>query len=179
MLAELHNTGLSAADAPDTFVLFNSIPVPIFSMDDSRILVQAPAEIISAANVQVLVINQGSIIAQRSFDVAAAAPALFTGEDGQASATNADGSINSTSTPAARGSTVSILGTGLGLGDQPAIILVGGTLAEQVAVSQLSGFPGIFEANVRIPDHISPGSAAVTISVGGVSSPAGVFLMVR
>jgi trimeric autotransporter adhesin len=179
MLVELRNSGLLATDVADTVVLFNSIPVPIFSMDDTRILLQTPAEIVSAASVEVLVVNEGSIVAQRSFTGAPAAPALFTTDPGQASVTNADGSANSPSSPAPRGSLVSMLGTGLGLGDLPVSVTVNGVPAEISAVSTLPDFPGIFRIIAKIPMGIPAGPAEVLVTVGENTSPAGVNVSLR
>ena len=49
MLLVVRGTGIPAADAADTIVLINSIPVPILAMDDTQIQVQAPITLVTPA----------------------------------------------------------------------------------------------------------------------------------
>jgi uncharacterized protein (TIGR03437 family) len=179
MLVALRDTGLQAEDVTDTFVLFNSMLVRILSMDDTEIVVQAPSSLPSAGGVEIAVVYQGMIAVSLSADAAAAAPGFFADSAGQASAQNSDGSLNSASRPAARGSVLSLFGTGLGLGDLPVSVMVGGVPAEVIQTSALGAFPGVFQADVRVPQNVMAGSVEVVITVGDAASPAGVSVAVN
>ncbi len=172
MLLSLQSTGLHASDAATTQILVNSIPVRIQSMDDTQILIQAPMSLDSVSAVEIVIVANGNLIAAVSAAGAAAAPALFADASGQASATNADGSINGASNPAAEGSNVSLFGTGFGLGDLPVAVSVGGVSATVISASPVAAFPGMFQVNVQVPSGLTAGSVPVIVSVGGIAGPA-------
>ena len=117
MLVDLPGTGLTASDAPQ--VLFDSIDTPVLALDSTRLIVEAPPEIAGHDTVQIQVVNQGQTVAQASAQVVDAAPALLADSNGQASAVNQDGTLNSPSNPAPRGSIVSLYGTGQGVAGLP------------------------------------------------------------
>ncbi len=77
MLLVIRGTGIPAADAADTIILINSILVPILSMDDTQIQVQAPPTLVTPDDAQIVIVHQGSIAAMVTVATAAAAPALF------------------------------------------------------------------------------------------------------
>jgi uncharacterized protein (TIGR03437 family) len=121
--------------------------------------------------------------------VAAAAPGLSP------PILNQDGTLNSSANPAARGSIVSLYGTGLGntmpqlldgylaistpystptntpsvaIGSQPASILYAGD-APTLAT-------GVFQINAAVPTTITPGPQPVSLAIAGSSSQVTVFV---
>ena len=102
---------------------------------------------------------------------------------------NADGTRNSITNPAKKGSAIAFFGTGGGFTDppgvtggiwpltplekltQPVIVHIGGLDAAVLYAGSAPGqVSGIFQINVRVPDSTSFGSSLV-VTVGGVSSP--------
>ena len=103
-----------------------------------------------------------------------------------------------TFTPAHPGDFVSLYMTGLGLTDPP---LLGGAIARQASSTvfpvsvTLNGnqladsdvlyagiapnYAGLFQVNIRIPDNAPNGDLAVSLTIDGVSTPAGAFLTVQ
>jgi uncharacterized protein (TIGR03437 family) len=120
-------------------------------------------------------------------------PGIFTTGgtgSGQAIVQNGDGSLNSSSNLAAKGSTVSILATGAGQttptlpagtfasGDSirprlPITVLIGGIGAEVIGAQVPSGqFAGLLQVDVRIPAGAPSGPAvSLEVGVGNVLSP--------
>jgi uncharacterized protein (TIGR03437 family) len=128
------------------------------------------------------------------------APGIFTVSGlgrGQAAALNADFTPNSPLNPAPRGSVIAIYGTGEGQTDPPGqdgrilatdlrrpllpvTALVAGRPAEVVYTGSASTMvSGVFQTNIRIPEDVEAGAAAVQIRVGTAESPPGVTIAVR
>jgi uncharacterized protein (TIGR03437 family) len=164
MLLVVRGSGIPATDAAGTIVLINSIPVPILAMDNAQIQVQAPITLVTPADAEIVIVDQGSIAATIKTPTAASAPALYP-VDPQAAA-------------AARGAIVTLYGTGLGLGDLPVTATIGGFAADVVALDPSPGYPGLFQISVRVPGAAVPGTAGVLVTVGGASSQAGVNIAI-
>jgi uncharacterized protein (TIGR03437 family) len=149
-----------------------------------------PSTISVADGVEVIVEHSGDQAAPVRARTASSAPALFTvtGDSrGQAWALNRDWSVNSDRNPAAKGSIVSLFGTGAGeaqpqgrnsrlavsvtVGGKPAQVLYAGTALLPV--------PGVFQVNVRIPPDAPSGAAAVAITVGDATNQQDVTIAVR
>jgi len=128
------------------------------------------------------------VLDQNTITVQPANPALFTtnlATDGPAVALNQDGSLNSATRPAARGSVISLWGTGTGqtlpssvdgqaapVGTLlrtklPVTVAIGGQDAEVQFAGAAPGFAGLTQINVRVPPTAAPGSASVKMTVGG------------
>ncbi len=190
MLLDLLRTGLTAADAPNVQVLFQTTSVnappaqtpaqvlaQILSVDSGTVVVVVPMQIAAAGDVAIQVLNNSTQIAQITAVVAAAAPGLFTSSAGQAMAVNEDGTLNSASNPAARGSIVVLYGTGQGISGLPVSVTVGGYAANVLYTGPVAGYPGLWQLNVQMPaGYVAPGTMAVIVNVGGASSQPGVFL---
>ena len=164
MLLVIRGTGIPAADAADTIILINSILVPILTMDDTQIQVQAPPTLATPDDAQIVIVHQGSIAATIDVATAAAAPALFP--------------IDPQAVRAAPGAIVTLYGTGLGLGDLPATATIGGVNAEVVSLDPSPGYTGLFRINLNLPAAAAPGLASVFVTVGGAASQAGLSLTV-
>jgi uncharacterized protein (TIGR03437 family) len=133
--------------------------------------------------------------------VAGSAPGVFTLDatgTGQAAVLNQDGSVNSATNPAARGSAISIYATGEGQTSPagvtgsvtqsntktpllPVTAKIGGIDATVQYVGPAPGeVAGLLQVNAVIPQGASPGLAEpVTVSVGGIVSQAGVTIAVN
>ena len=176
----LRHTGLTPTQIPDTQILFGSLAARIVSADASGILVLAPQEIAGLASVEIDVLYKSSKLAAISLSVAASAPALFTDAAGNAAAGNEDGSVNSASNPAPRGSVVALYGTGLGAPAAPASVTIGGYASEVLYAGPVSGYPGLFQVNVQVPSgYVAPGDLPVVVSAGTASTQAGVAVWVN
>lgn len=164
MLLVVSGSGVPAADAANTIVLINSIAVPILAMDNTQIQVQAPITLVTPADAEIMIVDQGSIAASVKASTAAAAPALYP-VDPQAAAV-------------ARGAIVTLYGTGLGLGDLRVTATIGGLEADVVAVDPSPGYSGLFQISLRVPGAAVPGPAGVIVTVGDAASQAGVNIAV-
>ena len=164
MLLVVRGSGVPAADAAATIVLINSIPIPILAMDNSQIQVQAPITLVTPADAEIVIVDQGSIAATVKVTTAASAPALYP-VDPQAAVFT-------------RGSIVTLYGTGLGLGDLPVTATIGGLAADVVTLDASPGYAGLFQISLRVPGPAVPGPADVFITVGGAASQAGVSIAI-
>ncbi|HTB17593.1 MAG TPA: hypothetical protein VK708_05725, partial [Bryobacteraceae bacterium] len=91
---------------------------------------------------------------------------------------NQDGSLNSASNPAARGSVVSLYATGQGAG-ATITLTIAGYNAPLLYAGPAPGFPGLMQINAQIPSgFLPPGIQLVVLTVGGAVSQAGVTLTI-
>jgi uncharacterized protein (TIGR03437 family) len=127
-------------------------------------------------------------------------PGIFTANasgKGQSAALNQDGSVNSASNAAARGSVITLFVTGEGATNpqsldgrlavapytapaQPVGVTIGGS---QATVQYAGGAPGevagMIQVNAVIPADIPAGTASVMVSVGGTPAATGVTIEVK
>ena len=110
---------------------------------------------------------------------------LLIGRDepgqGQAAAINQDGSMNSATNPALRGSIVSFYATGQGAGSGAVNLTVGGYQAQLPYAGSAPGFAGLMQINAQIPSgfFLEPGIQPVVLSIGGATSQAGVTIAIQ
>jgi sugar lactone lactonase YvrE len=113
-------TGISAAqptvEIGGTQVLFNGRLAPMFYAGQNQLNVQVPYSLGDARTCNVRVLVNGVLKARTTVNVVDTSPSIFTtsGGAGQAAALNEDGSLNSQSNPAERGSIVVFFATGEG-----------------------------------------------------------------
>jgi uncharacterized protein (TIGR03437 family) len=129
-----------------------------------------------------------------------AVPGILTANasgSGQAVAVNQDGSLNSSSNPAARGSVVILYATGEGQRNpagvtgvpapayaapvlSPATLTVGGAAATLGYAASAPGFVGLMQINLTVPDGAPTGGAVpVALTIGTAQSPSGVTIAVK
>ena len=184
-----------------TKVLFDGNPGAIVAMTPTQINVFVPYWVAPGKSTAVIVQTDTAVSSPVLVPVAAAAPGLATADQsgsGQGAILNQDSSLNSTANPAARGSVISLFGTGEGpVSPQlvwetlsistpystpvaPVTVTIGG---QPAAISYAGAAPlepiGIFQINVTIPDTVPPGPAAVIVSVGGIATSRTVTVAVR
>jgi uncharacterized protein (TIGR03437 family) len=179
MLLLIGGSGISPTQIPDTIIAFGPNPARILSADSHGILAVAPAAIAGLGSVPIEIIYQGTVIATFPVAVADAAPALFADGTGQAAANNQDGSINSAANAAARGSVISLYGTGLGISSDTVTVSVDGYNAQVFYAGPVANYPGLFQINAQVPSGYLPtGDLTVVVTVGTSRSQAGVMVWV-
>ena len=179
MLMALVGTGLTINDLAQTQVLFNSTAVPILSITPTEVLVRVPVSLAGVQSVVITINNLGVQLAQITANVVAAAPALFGDSSGQASVLNQDGTLNSPSNPAARGSVIALFGTGEGITGLPFSVSLGGYAATVLYAGPAGSYPGMFQINAQLPTgYFSPGTWPVVVNVGAFSTQSGLTITV-
>lgn len=169
-------------------VLIGGIPAPLLYVQASQINAVVPYTLTPGAPVDA-VIEYQSRTAKVTLDVVPARFSLFTADasgSGHAAALNQDGTLNSPSNPAARGSIVVLYGTGAGV---TAPASVDGALAPFGPLSALprpagqivagdngtwdvlyaGAAPGLIngltQVNVRIPETSPPGTSVTPVAI--------------
>jgi len=185
-------------------VLFDNVPAAITYASATQVNAVVPYEVANSANGQtvVQVIYQGQPSSTVTMPVVPSTPAIFTiGASGQGPGAilNQDLSVNSPNNRAARGSVVVIYCTGTGVTNPPSVdasitsavapplvsLPVSVTIGGQRAVVQYSGsapatVAGLTQINAVVPTGITPGTnVTVQVTIGTVTSPAGVTLAVQ
>jgi uncharacterized protein (TIGR03437 family) len=181
-----------------TRVLFNGTPAPVLYTWATQVSAVVPFGLTgSTAQVAVQYGNQTS--PPVPVPVVPVSPALFSADSsgqGQAMATNADGTNNGASNPAAVGSVIALFATGLGPMSPatpdgtitfpplpntalPVGVTIGGKQAiAHSATGVPSGVAGSVMIYVEVPAGVSGSAVPVVIQAGGVSSPSGVTIAV-
>lgn len=196
---KLNAAGRLDVDLSGTQVKFDGVPAPLFFASAGQINLQVPYDVAGKPETEVEVIQGGVSRGKLKLGVATAAPGLFTMESGvgQVVAINEDGTLNSSSNPATRGSIVVLFATGEGqtapggVSGAPAVVplphpvqdvqlTVGPSNADVLWAGSAPGFVGLLQLNVRLPGMFTPpGVRPLTLTIGGVSSQAGVTISVK
>jgi uncharacterized protein (TIGR03437 family) len=164
-------------------VLVNGTAAPLYYVASGQLNVQIPYETTVNSSAVLSVNNNGQVTTQ-SFQVAAAAPGIFT---------DSTGALVPTAT-AARGQEIAFYITGAGavspaiptgaapaastaLADlpkpvQPTSVMIGGVTANIDFIGIPAGLTGVTQINVQVPTGISTGAQAVVVTVGGIASAA-------
>ena len=185
-------------------VLFDGAPAPITYASAGQVNAVVPYGVAGHAATELQVEYLGAVTARVTLPVTAVSPAMFTAAasgTGQGAILNLTGSpINSASNPAARGDWVAIFGTGMGvttpagtdgilaaapLGQLPSnvnlTVTMGGIPCQTNYAGAAPGLiAGAMQINAQVPAGVTPGaSVPVVVTIGGVSSQAGVTLAVK
>jgi uncharacterized protein (TIGR03118 family) len=174
-----------------TSVTVNGTPAAILYTNGSQTNIQIPYEVAGSANANVVLKTGTQTTAAFTVPVAATSPGLFTLDfsgKGPAVALNADGTVNSSSNPALRGSMVWLFGTGEGVttpasGDgmlqtdmsrmpvaSVSVSFNGVTAKPTSATTVPRDVSGVLEVQATIPADATPGQVNVALSVGGIST---------
>jgi uncharacterized protein (TIGR03437 family) len=193
------SSGLAPLQLGGAQVLFNGIPAPLLYVGPNQVNAQTPYGIAGVSTVQIEIIGQGVTRAKTSAAVSASSPAIFAIANGagQAAALNEDGTLNSPSNPAARGSIVTLFATGDGVRTPPAVdgaaapwpapapvlpveVRIGDYVADIAYAGAAPGLIGVLQINARVPSGYAPGGAlTVTVQVGSAISQPGVVVSVQ
>jgi len=172
----------SGFDATQTQVLFDGKPATIFYASASQINALAPADLAPGSSTDVSIVVKGAKLADVLVPVVAAAPGIFTTGNGKgpAAANNQDGSINSPTNPAVRGSVISFYATGGGSDLSDVAVTIGGYTARVIYAGPAPGFVGLMQINVQVPaGFLPPGIDSVLLTIGSATSQAGVTVAVE
>lgn len=190
-------TGALPTSLAGLSVTFDGIPAPLIFVSNLQVNLQVPYQVAGHANTVVVVQNQGSISDAVSVPVVAAKPGIFMqAGSSQVIAGNQDGSVNSSSHPAPKGSVVVLYATGPGVVDPPVLTgrpapafpfslangvaaTVGGLDAKIIFGGLAPGFVGLMQVNLEIPQGAPSGSVPVLLMVSGQTSPAGSTLAIQ
>lgn len=169
-------------DPNQTQLLFDGKPATIFYTGPSQINAMAPPDLVPNSSTEISIIVKGAKVADFPSNVVNAVPGIFTTANGagQAAAANEDGSVNSASNPAARGSIVVLYATGEGRNVSVVGLKIAGYTAELLYAGPAPGFQGLMQINARVPGGFAPtGILPVVLTVGNAVSQDGVTIAVR
>jgi uncharacterized protein (TIGR03437 family) len=167
----IFGTGLaSSSGSPATSILIGGLPTTILLATPFQINAQVPAA--AAAGNTTLQVNSPYGSAVQTVSIQPTAPGIFivgTASDGVSllgAIVNQNGVLNGPASPATRGSTITIYGTGLGATSvksglsytvaNPTAVLSGTTLPVQFS-GLTPGFVGLYQINLMIPAATPPG----------------------
>jgi len=137
---------------------------PILASLPFQINAQIPLSVAPGAAIVSVTSPAGS--AQQSITISPVAPAIFSVTATQAAITNQDNSLNSSSNPALRGSTIVVYGTGFGavsasgklsVAAMPVTALIGGVPIAAAFAGLTPGAVGLYQANIPLPSTLPPG----------------------
>jgi uncharacterized protein (TIGR03437 family) len=194
----------AGASASNLAVTFNGTTAPVLYTSLKQINVVTPFELAGQGNAQIGFYYQTQPVFLGSLAVAGSEPGIFSVNglgSGQAVIVNQDGTLNSASNPAPRGSIVAMFGTGFGamnpgLGDgvitptKPTptntplafvAVAVDGNVATIVYDGPAPGaIAGLMQVNFIVPPAASSGAAVMLqVQAGGNFSPANLTMAVQ
>jgi len=185
-----------------TSVFFDGAPVPIIYASAGQLAVLAPYSLRPGSKTSITVEVDQARSTPVELDVVESRPGLFTADSsgkGQAAILNENGSVNSSTNPAAAGSIVVLFGTGEGQTSPagvdgrittgtalprpilPVRVTICGEPAEILYAGAAPSSPaGVLQVNARVPTACAAvPNAEVRLVVGNASSPSGVTVAVR
>ena len=197
--ARLDFSGSVDSFVGNTKVLFDGVPAPLVYVQGAQINAIVPYSVAGRTSTQMEIEYLGVKSNPVALSVAAAVPGIFTVEGGigQAAMFHQDGSPNSGSNPAARGSIVTLYATGEGQTDPLGIdgmlsvdplpkpqfavtVRIGGIPAEILYAGAAPGFAGLLQVNARVPDDVAAmDDVEVLLTIGSSISQSGVTMTVR
>ena len=193
--------GVFGTKLAGTEVFFNGVAAPLYYVSATQVAAVVPYEL-TGTQAQILVQYNGQTSTSFTASVASVSPALFTlngSGTGQAVGINtADNSVNGPNHPANAGTYVSLYLTGAGqtspAGQDGAVNGNNGSLPAPLASVNLSiggkattanyigaapfTIAGVMQINALVPAGLPAGNAAVSITVGGVTTQGGVTIAV-
>jgi len=176
-------TGLLANDLAGSEVRFDGLPAPLFYVQANQINVQVPYTVAANAPTEIEVFYQGVSVNTASVPVVASAPGIFP------VAVNQDGTYNSATNPAPRGTYLTFFATGEGLTNGPNIsgqpaaapypqpglpvtVTVSGMTSQVAWYGSAPGLVGLLQVNMLVPGGFVPsGAVPLALTVGTAVSP--------
>ncbi len=182
-------------------VTFNGIPAPILYTSGSETSVQVPdALFFFASTATVVVQTPGQTSQSLTVPVSQTAPGLFASNAegvGALAAMNQDGTVNTANNAAAGGTTVTLYATGQGATNPPGVdgaidsgsagspfakvaLTIGGQQATVVSAgTPVGALTGLMVIKATVPTGLTPGSQAVVLTVGTVSTTQNVTISTK
>jgi uncharacterized protein (TIGR03118 family) len=199
--AALPAAGTVATALSGVSATFNGLPAPVVYTLATQTAVIVPYGVAGSQTASVVLTNGTQKTAAFSIPVAGSVPGLFTISEtgtGNIVALNQDGTVNSTTNAAARGTVVVLYATGEGVTNPagvdgliaggnifrepvlPVALTIGGVTAQVLyAGSSPGNVAGVMEVEAIVPTGAQPGADSVMLSVGGVSSQTNATLNVK
>jgi len=180
--------------APGVRVMFDGSVASLLYVSPDQLTAIVPETVDGRPSTTIEVVMGSERSKPLTLLVARSAPGIFTiagrAPQSQAIALNEDGTLNSDSNPAAKGSLVTLFLTGAGrmitTGDArrpglPVAVMVGGVRAPVVEASEFTDLAmNVVRVRIRVPDELhTSGSVPVTASVGAATSQTGVTIAVQ
>jgi uncharacterized protein (TIGR03437 family) len=170
-------------------ITFNGVPAPMLYASAFALAAIVPFEVSAANQADVQVSADGTASSIQTFNVAPAAPGIFTDDasgKGQAAVFNQDHSVNSDANPAPAGSVISVYATGGGQTDPPdstgataegiarvpgpVTATIGGQTAQVLYAGHAPGeVAGMLQVNLQVPGGVT-GDVPVVLWVGDAES---------
>jgi uncharacterized protein (TIGR03437 family) len=200
--AQMGGDGRLATTLGGTQVLFDGMAAPLLYSSAGQVGAIVPYEVDGKTGTQVQVKNGSLSTDSLPLPVSPSGPSIFSvnlSGYGPAAVLNQDGiTVNSSASPAARGSVISIFATGEGQTIPAGVdgaLAGGGTLPKpklpvqvwidgQPAEVQYAGaapgnVAGLFQVNVKVPAGAGTGDVPIVIQVGDAQSQPGMTISVR
>lgn len=173
-IVSIFGAGLSGPGTA-TVVDFDGTPGTVLLMSPFQVNVVVPAEL--APGTHQVRVRSAFGTAEQTIPVSAVAPGIFTlGSPDAGAVLNPEYSINSPTTPVARGQYLAIYATGLGavslqgslsVVTTPVTVVLGTQEVPATFAGLAPGFAGLYQVNVVIPAAIPPGlSVPLTLKQG-------------
>ncbi len=195
-------SNLLSTEVAGVQVMFDNNPASLLYVSATQINAIVPFALNGVFQTKMTVSVYGTVSSPLDLTVAPTSPALFTSAQtgtGQGAILNTNSSVNSATNPAAAGSIVVLYATGGGETSPPGVtgnitpangtglknvlgvtVTVGGVAGTVEYAGTAPGFvEGALQINVQLPDGLTAGAQPVLVSIGGVSSPAGVTVAVQ
>jgi len=182
--------GRLPTELAETRILFNGVAAPLFYVSDRQSSAIVPYAVAGEGSVDVQVEYRGVRSDAVTVPVLDVRLGIF-GAGGRPTIVHEDGSINSPSNPAPRGSVIAIYATGEGLTDPPGLEgqILGEVLprprapvsatfsdddtysfrGEVLSAGGAPGFAGLFQVKVRVPGELPVGDVPLNLRVGSLS----------
>jgi uncharacterized protein (TIGR03437 family) len=153
-----------------TQVLFDGQPAQVMSIAPGKIAAIAPQDFANNQSTTIQVNANGTLSNPLQVDIAPTALGLLSADGsgtGLANARNEDGTLNSASNPAKRGTRMTVFFTGAGV----PLAAISLNFPDLLQIAPLKGFvPGIYSVNFRVPTSLSYTSPlGVTLMAPGAS----------
>ena len=193
--------GVVDTSAGGTRVLFDGAAAPMIYSSAGQISAIVPFGLQGHSSTQLQVEYNGTRSTAATIPVSAAVPAIFTASasgKGQGAILNQDFSVNGAGNAATVGSAIMIYLTGAGvmqgqvrdgalapavlsIAQQNVVVHIGGIAVTPLYAGAAPGIlEGVVQINAVIPTGVAAGTAVpVDVSIGGVTSPAGVTVAIR
>ncbi len=168
----------------DATLTVNNANAPVLYSDANQVNARLPA--VNTGSARAVLSIGGVRGPEHLFWVTEAVPSVFLYDGNRAIATNGNSPVlNGPEAPAAPGSAVVVYLTGVGATNAdgsarlPWSATIGGRDAGRLYLGATPGFPGLFQANLTVPEGLPAGDHAVVISVSGTPSGAALLAVGR
>jgi uncharacterized protein (TIGR03437 family) len=188
-IVTIFGSNLGGSTTAGVSVTFDGAAATLIYVTPSQMALSVPLSVAGKSQTTVRVTYGGQTSADFTKAVTEVDPALFTWNaagTGPAAVINQSGAVNSSAAAAPRGSTVAFYLTGAGLTNSSGAIIASTTVkigGQDATVTYAGVSPGavlgLYQVNATVPAGVPAGAQPVVITVGGVSSPAGVTVYVQ